>query len=154
ARFLGLQTAPPTRAPISLEITSLRDVDGDIVEYTVAPETLAAERHVRDLRLPDGAVVAMLVRQRESIPPRGSTLVRVGDHVFLVMRPGLRPLVDRIFRPRREPAAVPTEMEFPLRGDTTVAELQEFYGIPLQQAPTATLHDVLTERLGERELDV
>ena len=154
ARWLGLQTTPPARAPVSLEITSLRDVDGDIVEYTVARDTLAAERHVRDLRLPDGAVVAMLVREREIIPPRGSTLVREGDHVFLVMRPGLRPLVDRIFRPRREPAPVPTEMEFPLRGDTTVAELEEFYGVPLHHAPAATLHDVMTERLGDRQLDV
>ena len=154
ARWLHLQTTPPPRAPISLEITSLRDVDGDIVEYTVAPGTLAAERHVRDLRLPDGAVVAMLVRDREIIPPRGSTLVQVGDHVFLVMRPGVRPLVDRVFRPREEPAAVPLEMEFPLRGDTTVAELEEFYGISLSFAPTATLHDVLIARLGDRDLDI
>jgi potassium/hydrogen antiporter len=155
ARWLGLQTEPPPRAPVALEITSLRDVDGDIVEYTVATDSLAADRHVRDLRLPDGAVVAMLVREREIIPPRGSTLVRSGDHLFLVMRPGLRPLVDRVFRPRREPAAVPTETEFPLRGDTTVAELQEFYGIALDgAAPSATLHDVLTQRIDARLLDV
>lgn len=154
ARRLGLQIATPPQAPISLEITSLRDVEGDIVEYTVAADSLAAERHVRDLRLPDGAVVAMLVRQGLIIPPRGSTLVHIGDHVFLVMRPGIRPLVDRLFRPRREPAVVPVEMEFPLRGDTTVAELEEFYGIALSHAPTATLHDIVMARVGERDLDV
>lgn len=154
ARWLRLHTTPPPRAPVALEITSLRDVDGDIVEYTVAPGTLAAGRHVRDLRLPDGAVVAMLVREREIIPPRGSTLVQVEDHVFLVMRPGVRPLVDRVFRPREEPVGVPVETEFPLRGDTTVAELDEFYGIALRHAPAATLHDVLIARLGERDLDV
>ncbi|MEX1184262.1 MAG: potassium/proton antiporter [Gemmatimonadota bacterium] len=153
ARWLGLQTEPIPRPPVSLEITSLRHVDGDIVEYTVTADSLAAERHVRDLRLPDGAVVAMLVREREIIPPRGSTLIGVGDHVFLVMRPGLRPLVDRLFRPRREPPAVPAETEFPLRGDTTVAELEEFYGIVLDEPPTATLHDVLVGRVGERKLD-
>jgi potassium/hydrogen antiporter len=150
ARWLGLQTEPPARPPISLEITSLRDVEGDIVEYTVAPDALAADRHVRDLRLPDGAVVAMLVREREIIPPRGSTIVHVGDHLFVVMRPGLRPLVDRIFRPRRDPLPVPTETEFPLRGDTTVGELSEFYGIELDDAPEDTLHDVLSGRLGDR----
>jgi potassium/hydrogen antiporter len=153
ARWLGLQTEPPPQAPISLEITSLRDVDGDIVEYTVARDSLAAARHIRDLRLPDGAVVAMLVRASEIIPPRGSTLVQAGDHLFLVMRPGLRPLVDRIFRPRKELFTVPAETEFPLRGDTTVAELDEFYGISLDEPPAATLHDVLAGRMGDR-LDV
>lgn len=150
ARWLGLQTEPPARPPVSLEITSLRDVEGDIIEYTVGPDALAAERHIRDLRLPDGAVVAMLVREREIIPPRGSTMVQAGDHLFVVMRPGLRPLVDRIFRPRRDPLPVPSETEFPLRGDTTVGELSEFYGIELDEAPTATLHHVLIARLGNR----
>src|SRR5690606_30688647 len=112
---------------VSLEITSLRDVDADIVEYTVEAGTLAAARPIRDLRLPDGAVVAMLVREREIIPPRGSTHVETGDHVFVVMRGAVRPLVDRVFRRQREPAAIPAEVEFPLRGDTTVAELREFY---------------------------
>lgn len=153
ARWLGLQTDPPPRPAVSLEITSLRDVDGDIVEYTVERDSLAAERHVRDLRLPDGAVVAMLVREREIIPPRGSTFVRVGDHVFLVLRPGVRPLVDRLFQPRREPSLVPQETEFPLRGDTTVAELEEFYGIVLDASPAATLHHVLLERIGETRLE-
>lgn len=147
ARWLRLQVEAPPPAPISLEITSLRDVEGDIVEYTVTPESRAADRHVRDLRLPDGAVVAMLVRAGEIIPPRGSTLVHNGDHVFLVLRPGLRPLVDRIFRQRRDPVPIPTDIEFPLRGDTTVAELGEFYGIELDGRPDASLHEVLRERL-------
>lgn len=154
ARWLGLQTQPRPEAPVSLEITSLRDVEGDIVEYTVAPDTLATDRHIRDLRLPDGAVVAMIVREGEIIPPRGSTLVLTGDHLFLVMRPGLRTLVDRVFRPRLQSRQVPSETEFPLRGDTTVGELNEFYGIALDEEATATLHDVMLRRIGEDRLDV
>lgn len=154
ARWLGLQTQPRPEAPVSLEITSLRDVEGDIVEYTVAPDTLATDRHIRDLRLPDGAVVAMIVREGEIIPPRGSTLVLTGDHLFLVMRPGLRTLVDRVFRPRVQSRQVPSETEFPLRGDTTVGELNEFYGISLDEEATATLHDVMLRRIGEDRLDV
>jgi potassium/hydrogen antiporter len=149
ARWLKLQADEPPPPPVSLEITSLRDVDGDIVEYTVSAESRAAGRRIRDLRLPDGAVVAMLVRQREVIPPRGSTLVQEGDHVFLVLRPGVRPLVDRVFRRAREPAPIPMFMEFPLRGDTTVGELAEFYGVELEEPPRCTLHELLTGRLGE-----
>lgn len=154
ARWLGLQVDAAPQPPVSLEITSLRDVDGDIVEYTVVPDAVAANRHLRDLSLPDGAVVAMVVRGQAIIPPRGSTRIEVGDHVFLVMRPGARLLVDRLFRRRRDPPAIPAETEFPLRGDTRVSELLEFYGIPLDAPPDATLHDVLLARLGERHLDV
>jgi potassium/hydrogen antiporter len=154
AGWLGLQTDPEPQAPISLEITSLRDVEGDIVEYTVLLETHAANRHVRDLRLPDGAVVAMIVRDQAIIPPRGSTRIEPGDHVFLVLRPGVRLLVDRLFRRRRDPPAIPSETEFPLRGDTRVSELLEFYGIVLDAAPESTLHDVLLARAGDRHLDV
>ena len=148
AGWLGLRTEERPQPAVSLEITSLRDVDADIVEYTVEAGTLAAARPIRDLRLPDGAVVAMLVREREIIPPRGSTHVETGDHVFVVMRGAVRPLVDRVFRRQREPAAIPAEVEFPLRGDTTVAELREFYDVVLEEASAATLHDVLTARLG------
>jgi potassium/hydrogen antiporter len=154
AGWLGLQTDPEPQAPVSLEITSLRDVDGDIVEYTVLLETHAANRHVRDLRLPDGAVVAMIVRDQAIIPPRGSTRIEPGDHVFLVLRPGVRLLVDRLFRRRRDPPRIPSETEFPLRGDTRVSELLEFYGIVLDAAPESTLHDVLLARVGDRHLDV
>jgi potassium/hydrogen antiporter len=154
ADWLGLRTDPEPQAPVSLEITSLRDVDGDIVEYTVLLETHAANRHVRDLRLPDGAVVAMIVRDQAIIPPRGSTRIEPGDHVFLVLRPGVRLLVDRLFRRRRDPPAIPSETEFPLRGDTRVSELLEFYGIVLDAAPESTLHDVLLARVGDRYLDV
>src|SRR5690606_862134 len=42
ARFLGLQTTPPPEAPVSLEITSLKHVEGDIVDYTVVPDSLAS----------------------------------------------------------------------------------------------------------------
>jgi cell volume regulation protein A len=89
-----------------------------------------------------------VVRNREIIPPRGSTHLRTSDHVFVVMKPAVRPLVDRVFRRRRDESALPAEIEFPLRGDTTVADLREFYGIVLPEPDEATLHEVLVARLG------
>lgn len=97
ARLLGLQVPPPPEPPVTLEITSLKDVEGDIVEYTVTPDSRAAGAAIRDLALPEGAVVAMIVRDHEVIPPRGSTRVEPGDHAFIVIRREVRPLVDRIF---------------------------------------------------------
>lgn len=150
ARLLRLQAPQAPEAPVTLEITSLKDVEGDIVEYTVTPDSRAAGRPIRDLALPDGAVIAMIVREQKIIPPRGSTRIEPGDHVFLVLRPEVRPLVDRVFaRGDADPAGIPTRVEFPLRGDTTVAELEEFYGIRVEAPASQTLDGVLRERLGD-----
>lgn len=151
ARRLGLQVPAAPAPPVTLEITSLRDVDGDIVEYTVTPHARAAARMVRELALPDGAVVAMIAREHRIIPPRGSTRVLPGDHVFMVIRPDVRPLVDRVFsgfpaEPAESP--VPSRVEFPLRGETTAGELEEFYGIHLDAPAAETLDRLLRERIG------
>ena len=149
ARMLGLQVPPKPEAPVSLEITSLKDVEGDIVEYTVTSDSLAVGQPIRDLALPEEAVVAMVVRGQRIIPPRGSTRLEAGDHVFLVLQRQVRPLVDLIFSrgvPNRD--AFPTPIEFPLTGDTTIGDLKTFYGIDVEAPAEQTLDEILRERLG------
>ena len=149
ARMLGLQVPPKPEAPVSLEITSLKDVEGDIVEYTVTSDSLAVGQPIRDLALPEEAVVAMVVRGQRIIPPRGSTRLEAGDHVFLVLQRQVRPLVDLIFSrgvPNRD--AFPTHIEFPLTGDTTIGDLKTFYGIDVEAPAEQTLDEILRERLG------
>ncbi|CAA9322611.1 MAG: K(+)/H(+) antiporter NhaP2 [uncultured Gemmatimonadetes bacterium] len=150
ARRLGLDLPTDAEPALTLEITSLRDVDGDIVEYTVAPESRAAGKRVRGLALPDGVVLALIARGQEFIPPRGSTRVEAGDHLFVVLRSEVRTLVDRVFtRSPRAEGEMPAVVEFPLRGTTTVGELEEFYGIRLQAPDSSTLDVVVRESLGE-----
>ena len=150
ARALGLQQEAEPEPPISLEITSLRDVDADIVGYTVGPDSRAADRLVRELALPDSVVVAMVSRASQLIPPRGSTRIEPGDHLFVVMRPELRSLVNRVFSEDRAPEPLPALVEFPLMGATTVADLAEFYGIELGTDGELTLDQVIRARLGNR----
>ncbi len=136
---------------MSLEITSLRPVHGDIVQYSLTGGCRVAGKIIRELALPDGAVVAMIARENRVIPPRGSTRLQDGDDVFVVLSPGARPLVDRIFSGDEDAAApLPRDVEFPLRGDTTVADVEEFYGVALAREPGWTLEDLLRERLGSR----
>jgi len=150
ATRLGVRDVRPPAPPISLEITSLREVDGDIVGYLVESDSLAAGRRVRDLALPESAVIAMLVRGPEMIPPRGSTTIEAGDHVFVVLKPPVRSVVDRMFAPRARPAGERVlEMAFPLDAAATVGDVEEFYGIHLDPNPARTLGDLMVERLGE-----
>jgi potassium/hydrogen antiporter len=150
ARLLGLQREGEPEAPMTLEITSLRDVDADIVEYTIAGDCRAAGRRLNQLSLPDGVVVSIIARGDSLIPPRGSTQMLAGDHVFVVLRPEVRLLVDRVFsRGSTYQEALPHLVEFPLTGSTTVEELWEFYGIRLGVPGHLTLDDVIRNRLGD-----
>jgi cell volume regulation protein A len=148
ARRLGLELPAQPEAPVTLEITSLRHVDGDIVEYTVGPESRAAGHRIRELALPEGVVIALIAREEQVIPPQGRTRILPDDHVFVVLRPETRPLVDRIFS--REVALrdeVPPVLEFPLRAETTAGELEEFYRIRLDAPAECSLGALMQERL-------
>jgi cell volume regulation protein A len=97
ARFLKLDEPEQRTPPVTLEISSLRDVDGDIVDYYVETGCRAAGRKLKDLGLPDGVVVAMIARDNKIIMPKGSFQIENGDHVVVVLRPALRACVDRVF---------------------------------------------------------
>jgi len=152
ARRLGVEAPPEPKPPVTLEISSLRHVEGDIVDYLVTEDSPASGRLVRDLALPRGVVIAIIAREQKIIPPQGSTRVESGDHVILVMSPGTRPLVDKVFAAReKEREALPASLEFPLRGATKVRELEEFYGIQMADAPPEfTLDQAIRERLGNQ----
>ena len=154
ARALRLEEPPQPEPPVALEISSLRDVEADIVEYIIQPESRCAGRAIRELALPDGVVVAMISRGSRLIPPRGSTRVLPGDIAFVVVREGTRPLVDRVFGPPEASHTVPQAVEFPLRGDTTISELAEFYGIELEGDRSKTLDELIRERMGDAGVKV
>ncbi len=152
ARRLGLERPRDPAPPVTLEISSLRHVQGEIVDYAIGEDSRAAERMVKNLALPEGAVIAMIARGDHIIPPQGNTVVRAGDHVILVLRPGMQPMVNQIFG--RNPdvrGIIPPTLEFPLRASTTVAELEEAYGVRINTPPQCSLAEVIRNELGDSE---
>jgi cell volume regulation protein A len=149
ARALGLQRDGEPEPPATLEITTLRNADADIVEYTVGEGGWMAGRSLRDVALPHGAVVAMITRGEHIIPPRGSTRVEPGDRLFFVLSAKVRRVMDRLLAGEHAPGPV-NGPEFPLAGDTTLQELEEFYGVVVEADPAWTLNDLMHARLGER----
>ena len=131
ARWLQIgRPADPTPA-LTLEIHALRQVDGEIVDYTVKAGSLVAGRQLRELPLPDGVVVTLILRGREVLMPRGSTTVLPGDHVFMALRTALEPLIDRLFDPDPEPAVLPPGLRLSLPASTSLEQLHRFLGLPL-----------------------
>jgi cell volume regulation protein A len=148
ARLLGLEVPLENRPPVTLEISSLRQVEGDIVDYTVGPLSRAAGRQIRDLALPEDVLIALIVRHEQVIPPHGRTTIEVGDHVMAVLRPAVRPLVEQVFGDRSDSVdELPIDMEFPLRGTTRIRELEETYGIQMNAGPDDTLDVAMRKKL-------
>ncbi len=148
ARWLGLECPREPEPPVTLEISSLRHVDGKVLDYLVTEDSRAAERLVKELALPGGVVIAMITRGQKVIPPQGITRIHAGDHVILVVKPGVEPLVDQVFVRNEQRKPVPQEIEFPFRASITVGELQETYSIQINAPPTATLDEVMRQELG------
>ena len=130
ARWLHIgRPADPTPA-LSVEINALRQVDGEILDYTVKARTHVAGQRLRDLALPDGVVVSLIVRGREVVMPRGTTLLMPGDHVFVAMRIKLEPLINRLFEPDPDPVDLPPDLQLSFNAATTLEQLHGFFGLP------------------------
>ncbi|MHC2069907.1 potassium/proton antiporter [Bremerella sp. T1] len=97
AKKLGLNQPLPSSPPVQLEIHSLRHVEGDVVDYTVAGNSPAAGKKVSELSLPEGVTIALIARNDAFIPPRGSTIINPGDHVIAVMKSGAGEGLDTLF---------------------------------------------------------
>ena len=85
ARRLRLTTNQPALPRPLSESGTIRRLGAEVVEYTVAPGDAIAGAHVRDLGLPREAVVSVVVRGERAIPPRGSTRLRAGDELHLLV---------------------------------------------------------------------
>lgn len=150
ARRLGLTEPPPAAPAATLEITAVGDIDADIVEYTLGEHPRADGRLLSQMALPDDTVVAMITRGTTVIPPRGSTRLQQGDHLFVVLKPETRPFVDCVFAQVAEaPRLDLPDTELRLKGSTRVEDLRHSYGIDLAVEPQLTLDQLLRRELAE-----
>jgi cell volume regulation protein A len=78
---------------------TIRGLGAEVLEHTVRAGDAISGRRVRDLGLPREAVVNVIVRGNEAIPPRGSTILRDGDRLHVLLRQEtaveVRGLLDR-----------------------------------------------------------
>jgi cell volume regulation protein A len=149
ARWLGLERPREPEAPLTLEISSLRHVNGEIVDYAIGDDSRAAGRRVKDLALPEGAVIALIARGDQIVPPQGSTYIQPKDHVILVLKPGIQALVNQVFGSCSDVRGlIPNTLEFPLRASTTVRDIRELYDIQIDAQPEHSLAEAITHHIG------
>ena len=100
ARSLGLVSPAPPVPEAPLEVGPMSQLD--LVEFAVAADHAVNGSAVRQLGLPRNALIAVVHRDDEALPPRGSTILQAGDRLFvLVPRKNRADLEDVFSRWRR-----------------------------------------------------
>ncbi len=130
AKRLGIGEPADPAPPVSVEVHSLRHLDGDIVRYTVTPSAPVAGKVLRELALPNGVAITLVVRNGEIIIPRGRTVLHPGDHAFVAQQTLLQPLVERLFSGKTARPPMASGCTFTVDAQSTVGQLHHLLGLP------------------------
>ena len=98
---LDLLSPAPAGREAPIEVGALSELD--LIDFVVAPDHAIAGAAVREVGLPRTAIIAVVVRGDDSIPPRGSTIIEPGDHLFVLVPRSARPDVEDVFSRWRRP---------------------------------------------------
>lgn len=88
---------------------SLRRENMELVEIAINEESPAAHLTVADLRLPDGVLLATILRGETAIVARGGEVLLPGDQVLCLLPPGREKDLIRTLFPGRRPEDVQAE---------------------------------------------
>ena len=96
ARWLGLSAPAPTQrdAP-PLQLSPRAKLD--LVEFAVTGEDAVDGAEVKELGLPRGVLIAVIERDGDSLTPQGSTVVRAGDRLFVLVPHDRRADLEDVF---------------------------------------------------------
>jgi cell volume regulation protein A len=137
ASRLGLTTDEPALPRRLLESGRIRRLGGDVISYRLRPGAAAAGHLVRELGLPREALVNVIVRDGHAIPPRGSTEVREGDELHILVRGELRAEVEELTKRWHEgPIGAPPPPRLPRRGSPQIFSVGPGGQIEDPSAPT------------------
>jgi potassium/hydrogen antiporter len=127
AERLGVTTREPALPRPVAEAGTIRALGAEVLEFPIGPGDAIAGHRVRDLGLPREAVVNVIVRGDEAIPPRGSTRLLGGDELHLLVRSESAGEVNRLMRRWREgPIGPPPRPARLPRGAATVLSVRPY----------------------------
>ncbi|HWH14610.1 MAG TPA: potassium/proton antiporter, partial [Miltoncostaeaceae bacterium] len=105
ARRLRLTAAEPPVDAAPLEVGLIGGAE--ILEYTSVSGDGTAGRRVRELGLPRAALLAVILRGGDAVPPRGSTRIAAGDRLYVLTRRRDEEAVREVMERWAEPAPAP-----------------------------------------------
>ena len=119
--------AEPTPSEPIIEVGVIRRLGAETIEYPVRHDHAVVGAHVRDLGLPRDALVSVIVRADEAIAPRGSTRIRAGDRLHILVRREVAREVDALQEQwARGPIGAPPRPRRRLRGSSPIFTVRPF----------------------------
>jgi cell volume regulation protein A len=111
---LGVTTNEAAIPTPFTEPATARRLGAEIAEFRISDGDAAAGRLVRELGLPRDALLNLIVRGEQAIPPRGSTRVEVGDRLHVLVRQEVAIEFQDLLRRWREGPVGPRPVSRPL----------------------------------------
>jgi potassium/hydrogen antiporter len=102
AERLGVTTREPALPQPLAEAGTIRRLGAEVLEFPIGPADAIVGARVRDLGLPREAVVNVIVRDAQAIPPRGSTRLLAGDQLHVLIRSEMAGIMPRLVKRWRE----------------------------------------------------
>ena len=101
-RWLDMKAGQSVEPAVEFDIVTGGDLEHLNKTFLVPEYSEADGRTLKELALPAGATVVVVLRGGKVIPPRGDTRILAGDHVMLVYRPEVTEILEEVFvKPRR-----------------------------------------------------
>ena len=94
-----------------VHLLSLKREQVELVELEVGEHSPFAHVYVQDIDLPEGVVLAAIVRAGHALVARGSTEILPGDYVLCLLPPGKERDLIKVFLPEEEAERVQLESE-------------------------------------------
>ena len=102
-RLLGLESRQPPAPHAVLAIESRVPLEGELISFYIDEALVVCGLTLDELDFPEGASVALIVRGQRLVPPKGTTRLEPGDHVYMVAREEDRAVIQLMFgRPEAE----------------------------------------------------
>ena len=86
-RLFGMEVDEPPRPHAVLELESMAPIKGELMTFYIDEALAVAGAPLSEMPFPEGAAAALIIRGDEMIPPKGTTVLMPGDHIYLFARP-------------------------------------------------------------------
>lgn len=96
-RKLGLESDDPPMPRAVLEIESLQPLNETLSSFYIDEDLDLAGVQIEDIPFPESAGATLIVRGTNLLPPKPSTTLAVGDHLYVFSKPDDLPFIQLMF---------------------------------------------------------
>lgn len=101
-RKLGLAANVPEPPPAVLEIASTQLLNGELSAFYIDSASASAGARISELPFPPESAAMLIVRGLELLAPKGDTVLKPGDHVYVFSRTEDLPFLRLMFGQRED----------------------------------------------------